>query len=443
MIEKSKSPNDFAGQKIWTEELADYTTKVNDLIKTRIWNPVKAKADPFLNDNNYVKALEELNRFEDVYKYFRNDEKIERTTAGREHQEYVDRISKRQTEEFVLSRRTADIAFNDPKQRDESYNLLAAAEVGASAEQRGEIQRTRLDYLQRDVTSVLQTVGADGMKKALERIDVLKKGQQSNVGRSRCSTSWRRRSRTTRRTRRPGVVAGHDRLHWKLPARVRRRPSGGIGARKALFDIHFASSPQLQAMFLPASTDTSVLRAYLDPARATAGETRKILAMAEEGIKFTALRSSQYEAARELYVDLRNTALLEELLDQAGAGASIVSRDPGRFKTAFAPERGDLRQMVPRKSGEGPGSPSGRGRQSVIPSVEPEAVFAGGGHRLAREAVAGTTADPLFPLKAFYLFISPTARGGGLAGQAHDAESDRDRAVHRPLQGDDLGARGG
>src|SRR6185503_3272770 len=100
---------------------------------------VKAKADPLLADNQYTKAIEELNRFEDVYKYFRNDDKVERTTAGREHQEYIDRITKRQTEEFVLSRRTADIAFNDPKQRDEAYNLLAAAEVGASAEQRGEI----------------------------------------------------------------------------------------------------------------------------------------------------------------------------------------------------------------------------------------------------------------------------------------------------------------
>src|SRR6185436_3709249 len=50
-----------------------------------------------------------------------------------------------------------------------------------SAEQRTELQRKRLDYLQRDVASVLQTGGSDAVKKALDRIDVLRKSQQSNA----------------------------------------------------------------------------------------------------------------------------------------------------------------------------------------------------------------------------------------------------------------------
>ena len=44
------------------------------------------------------------------------------------------------------------------------------------------------------------------------------------------------------------------------------------------------------------------------------------VAMAEEGIKFTALRASQYEAARELYVDLRmRKEGLDIALQQAAA----------------------------------------------------------------------------------------------------------------------------
>ena len=411
MIEKSKSLNDFAAQKLWTEELTEYTTKVNDLIKSRVWAGIKAKADPPLAENKYMAALEELGRFEDVYKYFRNDDKIERTTAGREHQEYIDRITKRQTEEFVLSRRTADIAFNDPKQRDEAYNLLAAAEVGASAEQRGEIQRTRLDYLQRDVSSVLQTGGADAMKKALDRIEVLKKGQQSNAQAVATLDQLAAKIKTdakdaTTMASSQALAVYTGSFRPACDDALKRRDLAA--ARNALFNIYFASSPHLQAMFLPASTDTSLLKAFLDPARAAAGDTKKIIAMAEEGIKFTALRASQYEAARELYVDLRNTALLEELLDQAVAGASIASRDPAKFK-GFSPmlALAASAEAAPRKPGEGPALsvtvPGGKSLIVLSPagklSLPEDDILA-----LARRS-PGAVSDPLLPLKAFYLYI--------------------------------------
>jgi serine/threonine-protein kinase len=412
MIEKSKSLNDFAAQRIWTEHLAEYTTKVNDLIKTRVWNQVKAKVDPFLNENNYVKALEELNRFEDVYKYFRNDDVIDRTAAGREHQEYIDLITKRQTVEFVLNVSTARKAFDDPKQRDESYNLLAAAEVGASAEQRSEIQRARLDHLQRDVSAVLQTGGPDAAKKALDRIEFLKKGQQGNAQASalldQLATKIRNDAKdATTMASSQALTVYTGSFRPAFDEALRRRDL--VAARKALFDIYFASSPQLQAMFLPASTDTSLLRAFLDPARAAAADTRKILSMADEGIKFTALRSSQYEAARELYVDLRNAALLEELLDQATAGASIVSRDPARFKTGFSPVLSGAAsaEAAPRKSGEGHGIAitMGAGKSVILLSpagklsLPEDDILA-----LARRA-PGAASDPLMALKAFYLYI--------------------------------------
>src|SRR5436190_2449745 len=180
-------------------------------------------------------------------------------------------------------------------------------------------------------------------------------------------------------------------------------------ARKALFDIYFASTPALQMLFLPASTDNATLRGFLDPSRVAASDTHKIVSMAEEGIKFTALRASQYEAARELYVDLRNTALLEELLDQAGAGATVVSRDPAKFKAGSSPMLGlaASSELAPRKAGEGPVLsvvlPSGKTLIAMAPagklSLPEEDILA-----LARRA-PGAASDPHLPLKAFYLFI--------------------------------------
>src|SRR5205085_12490758 len=77
MIDKSKASSDFAAQKAWSDELGAYTQKVNSLITPRIWAPIKAKADAPFNSGNYGRALEELAKLEDVYKYFRNDDKVE------------------------------------------------------------------------------------------------------------------------------------------------------------------------------------------------------------------------------------------------------------------------------------------------------------------------------------------------------------------------------
>src|SRR5262249_32204845 len=144
-------------------------------------------------------------------------------------------------------------------------------------------------------------------------------------------------------------------------------------ARKALYDIYFASSPQAQPVLLPGGPDLPALKAYLDPSRVVVADTHKVVSIAEEGIKFTALRASLYEAARELYVDLRITALLEELLDQAGAGASAASRDPGRFKTGYSTllSGASSAEPAPRKPGEGPALALSVGANKTVVPLAP------------------------------------------------------------------------
>jgi eukaryotic-like serine/threonine-protein kinase len=416
MIEKARQANDFDAQRIWSDELTNYMAKVNGLVTPRIWAPIKAKVDPPLNENNYQKAREELSKLDDVYKYFRKDDKVERTQAGREHHEYLERIDRRQSEEFLLAKQNIGTLFNDtkdPRNRDESYNQLAATEVSASPEQKEELQRLRLENLQKDVASVLQTGGADATKKALDRIAVLKKDHVKNNAPAvafldQLAEKIRNDAKdasTAASSQAMQVYSGSFRPGFDEA--LKRRDL--VMARKSLYDIYFASSSQLQTMFLPASTDTAALKSFLDPARAAAGDTHKVVAMAEDGIKFTALRVSQYEAARELYVDLRIIGLLEELLDQAGAGAVTASRDPGRFKTGYSTilSSASSAEPAPRKAGEGPGLAITVGAaKSVVPmapagklSLPEDDILA-----LAKRA-PGAASDPRFQLKSFYLYV--------------------------------------
>jgi hypothetical protein len=411
MIDKAKAVSDFAAQKAWSDELASYTAKINSRITPLIWAPLKAKVDLPFNKNDYVKAQEELSKFEDVYKYFRTGEKVERTEAGRLHFEYADRIKKRQEDEYLENKLAAAKAFKDPAQRDDAYRQLDAAAASANAEQRESIERSRGEYLTQDVNEVLQAGGSDAGKKALDRIAALKTYHAKNPGAVAHLEDLSHRIKTDAQQATSVAVSQamsvYSSFRPGFDEALKRRDL--VSARKALFDIYFSTPPQLQSMFLPASTDIGALKAFLDPARAGAGDARKVSAIADEGIKFTALRASQYEAARELYVDLRITALLEDLLSQAGAGATIASRDPARFKNGYTGALKDATsaEPAPPKAGEGPAlSVTIGAAKSVVPmapagkqSLPEDDILA-----LAKRA-PGTASEPQFALKAFYLFV--------------------------------------
>jgi serine/threonine-protein kinase len=412
MIEKSKAASDFAAQKIWTDELAAYTAKVNGLISGKIWSQIRTKADEPFSNGDYGKTLEELSRLEDVYKYFRNDDKVERTDAGREHQEYLKKVETARNRDYLSSKLAAEKAFGDPKQRDEGYKLLDIALLPASAEQREEIEKTRIEFLNKDVADVLQGGGAEGEKKALERIAALRKDNAKNPGALKQLDLLADRIRSEAKDATSAAVAEASRLYSGsfrsgFEDALKRRDL--TAARKALHDIYFASSPQVLPVLLPGSPDQAALKAYLDPSRAAAADTHKVVTIAEEGIKFTALRSSTYEAARELFVDLRITALLEELLDQAGAGASAASRDPGRFKTGYSPtlSAASAAEPAPRKAGEGPALSLSVGANKTLVALAPagkQSLPEDDIVALARRA-PGAASDPKFPLKAFYLYV--------------------------------------
>ena len=413
MIDKSKAASDFAAQRIWQEELAAYTSRVNALIILRYFAPVKAKAEENYNSGRYLKALDDLSKFEDVYKYFRNDDKVELTQAGKEHAELLSRVDKGLTDAYLASKLQADQAFRDPRRRDEAYSLLDAAADSGTAEQRDAIERDRTSYLNKDVMEAMQGGGgADQAARGVERIAALKRIHPKNAA----------------------VLAFLDRMAEKLRSDATQATSAAVSqamavysgtfrpafdealkrrdllaGRKALYDLYFSAPASLQAMFLPASTDTAMLKAFLDPMRPGSSDAPKVAAMAEQGIDFTAMRASQYEAARELYVDLRILALLEDLLDQAAAGAPVAGREASKFKTGYSPLLSGATQAeaAPRKPGEEPAVLVTIGGAKSVLGMAPAgkaALTEDDIVALARRAPSAA-ADALFPLKAFYLYV--------------------------------------
>jgi len=404
MIDKAKAGSDFAAQKAWQDELSSYTARANAQITSKYFSPLKARAEENYNSGRYLKALEDLSKFEDVYKFFRNDDKVELTQAGKEHAELLSKVDKGLTDAYLTSKLQADQAFRDPKRRDEAYSLLDAAAESGTAEQREAIERDRAGYLQKDVD--------EAAPQTSDRIAALRRLHPRNAAVLALLDRMADKAKTDATQATSAAVSQAMAVYTKTfrPAfdeALRHRDL--VAARKALYDLYFATPAPLQTMYLPASTDTAALKAFLDPARAAAGDEPKVAAMAEQGIDFTAMRSSQYEAARELYVDLRITALLDDLLEQAAAGAVVASKDPARFKTGYSSLLRDvtLVEAAPRKAGEGPSlSVTAAGVKSVVllapagKSALPEDDLVS----LAKRA-PGAAADPQFALKAFYLYV--------------------------------------
>jgi serine/threonine-protein kinase len=412
MIEKSKASADFAAQKIWQDELVAYTGRVNALINTRAFAMIKAQAEEHYNAGRYLKALEELSKFDEVYKYFRNDEKVELTQAGREHMDLVSKVNKGLTDAYLATKLDASRAF-EARRYDEAYAMLDAAAESGTAEQRELVERDRAVWLEKDVVAAMQGgAGGEAATRGAERIAALKKLHAKNAPvlalLDRMADKLRSdASQATSAAVTQGMAVYAGTFRPTFDEALRRRDI--VAARKALYDIYFSTPAALQTLFLPASTDNAALKSFLDPARAAAGDASKVAAMAEQGIDFTAIRASQYEAARELYVDLRIVALLDDLVEQAVAGAPAASRDPAKFKSGYSALLAGASQVeaAPRKPGEEPSVSVTVGSSRTLLATAPagkQSLSEDDIVSLAKRAPSAA-ADPLFALKAFYLYV--------------------------------------
>jgi serine/threonine-protein kinase len=412
-IDHYRKIGDLFGEKAWTTELTAYTERVNAMILKNYYEPIRARVKEHFDAGRYAQAQEELAKIDDAYRWFRKEDKPVPTAVGKDAAERGAQIAGALRESYLAGMIQADQAFRDPKRRDEAYGMLDGAVESAGSEGRAAVEERREKYFREDVGDVAKAAaaGAQPEAKVLARIAALKALHPRNPAAQKVLDGLSEEiSRQVQQA--ASAAVSQAMLLYSTSYKPRFEESIKVrdlaAVRKALYDLYFAPGP-LATAFLPVSTDLGVLRAYLDPQRTAPGETKKIAALAEEGIKFCAARPSQNEAARELYTDLRIVALLEDLLDQAGEGAKVAGKDPARFKTGYSPllQSASSVEPAPRKPGDPMGlAVSSGATRKVIPlapagrgSLPEDDIVA-----LAKRAPAAAT-DPLFPLKAFYLYF--------------------------------------
>ncbi len=408
-IEHYRKSADFVGEKAWTTELTAYMERVNSLIVQKYYAPIQARIKEHYDAGRYPQALEELSKVGEAYKYFHRGDPAVLTAVGKDVAEWQSKIASSLKESYLSGMIQADQAFQDPKRRDEAYGLLDAAAESAPADSRGAVELKREKYLREDIGDVVKAAGPESQKMAAARLEALKALHVRNQGAMKILGELESEMQKQLAQAATAAVSQAMLLYatsYKPRFEEALKTRDLVAARKALYDMYFTTGA-LQTTLLPVSTDMGQLRAFLDPQRAAPADTKKIGAAAEQGVKFCALRPTQYEAARELYTDLRIVALLEELLDQAGEGAKVVSREPARFKSGYSAVLAAATSVepAPRKAAEGMGLAVSTGALKSGVALAPagktslpeDDIVA-----LARKA-PGAAGDPHFALKAFYL----------------------------------------
>jgi serine/threonine-protein kinase len=407
-VEHYKARSKFSAQQAWEEELPQYTEKVNNLINTRIWADIEKKAREHYEGGRYGKALEELNRLEDVYKWFRKGEKPRMTAAGKAHAEWVRKINRDLSETYVNQKRLADEAFRDAARRDEAYRLLDGLAASATADQRAEIQATRRAFLDAEITELLSGPASPELyRKAQARIAQLRALHAGNPD----VTTYLDKAAADLKDREQKISAGA--LALASGAYLAFQPKFAEAmkvrdlsmARRAANTLLFAPEGAAhQPAFLPQAPDAAVLRPWLDPARTAAcAQLPQIVALSTAAAK----NPTAPDPVREFYLDLRTTALLEELVEQALQGAQLAAKEPGRFKTGYSASLRDAVTVEPTPRRPESVSLSlttrqGAGTATQYGTLAPRSTLVTEDDivALARKAAPS---DPLMPLKGFFI----------------------------------------
>jgi hypothetical protein len=412
----SKTAN-FVAQKVWQEELPAYTKKVNAFINDSVWADIEKKSNEHYAAGRFTKALAEARRLDELYKWLRNDEKQQvKTDAGRAQEEALARILKDMGDTFMSGKFQADQAWRNLSHRDEAFPLLDTLADSGTADQKADVEATRRRYFELELKELMSPAPTpDRLRLARERLEKLRKlhlGNPAAMGvLDDLLTSLKEEE--TKLATDASAQAGLQYaavFRPKFEEAMKQRDLGA--ARRFLFALYFGKETSaLSSYFLPASIDVPLLRAYLDPGRAVSIDSRRLVGQAEEGYKLVQ-RPGQPEFAKDLYLDLRMTLLLDDLVDQAIEGAKVVNRDPGKFKTGFSPALRDAVSVepAPRKNADSVMLAvtlvQGAGRATLatfvsprgVPMVTEEDIVT-----LARRAPSAAQ-DPYFALKAFYLF---------------------------------------
>jgi serine/threonine-protein kinase len=406
-IEIGRRESDFAAVNAWQEELARFTRAANEAIAAASgWEDLKKASRGHSAAGRYSQALEEANKLKDVYRWFRVEPPAVPTAAGKEREELVAEVSTALRDAHYQTMKQAQAAFANPKTRDDAYGILDTLVATGAPDKRPEVEGERRRFLDIELRELAG-------EKADARIAELKKLHAGNgpvlAFLDQAAAGIRQgQVEAVKAAAARAVEAFEKDFRPRYGAALKARDVGG--ARRALHDLLFPASGAAASTFLASpSTDAAVVKAWLDPARsAPSADLRKVVAAGEEGAGFAS--GSNHPAAKEVYLALRKTALLEDLFEQALEGSKAASRDATKFKTGYSPvlQAVAAAEPAPRKAGEfalsatltvGPKvallvSPKGA---SAVTLSEDDIVA------LAKRAPSAAS-DPYFALKAYLLY---------------------------------------
>ncbi len=413
-IEQAKAAADTVALQAWQEELGRFLKAADAaVLKASGWEEIRRKAKGHSDAGRFAQAAEELAKLKDVYRWYSESPAVP-TAVGKEHAEAGAKIRDDLRTSFVSTMQQAEAQFRSPPARNDAYGTLDTLLVSGDPERKGDVEAARRRFFETEIREIVGTPAtSEKVAKAGARIEELKKLHAGQAGPlalldqlgQGLSTAVKSAATAASAKAAEALTAFRPRFDAALKAR-------DLGAaRAALGELCLPKEPAVATALLPApGAEGAVLKAFLDPVRPGPAEARKVVAMAEEGVAFT--RKYPNDVAKEVYLALRTSALLEDLLEMALEGAKVQARDAGKFRTGFSSALQTAVVAEPpktRKPGEfalevavGPAGPrvpvllSPRGAPSL--TLSEDDIVA-----LARRAPAAAS-DPQFPLKAFLLY---------------------------------------
>ncbi|HLF93160.1 MAG TPA: hypothetical protein VJB14_06855, partial [Planctomycetota bacterium] len=413
-IDGCKAESNFGGLTAWQEERGSFVDRANKFITERVWEPIRMKADENLGAGRLSKALDELAKFEDVFKYL-GEGRQEKTRATLQLEDRLQKIEASADQAWLEGKQNADRQFAEASTRDQAYTSLDILTASLLPRQRKDVEDARRKYFESEVGALVGTVPTpEKIKQAQGRVAKLRGIHSGNEAATGELDRTAAQLKEAYENFSKGALAQANSLYaagFKPKFEEAMRQRDLVSVRRHLTTIYYSKeTASLQTYLLPASIDPALLKSFCDPARVAPLDTRKLVAQAEEGFK-VASKPGQSEGARDLYFDLRTILLVEDLVEQSLEGARLAGRDAGKFKTGYSAQLKDAisADPLPRKPLEGVSLSvavvQGGGRATINLSVFPRKDPVLSEDDLVALAKRAPTAanDPYFALKAFFL----------------------------------------
>ncbi len=382
----------------WLDEKKKWTESMNERVTRTVWTPIRDEADRLRRDGKLREAIAHADTLEARYRWFRRSERAPDLDVPSDAEKDRRRYAQEVLQEVAALGQRARVDLEKACEEgrfEEAYRMCTALSAhGAGAE---EIARLRLDVARREIARL----AGDPLTPAKEaaaskRIEQLAKAHAGDEELQRFLESVRESLKRRLDEARSGAAEKAKAAYEAefVPAFRKAAAARDVAAMRAAVR-GLCASPKHEAArmaLVERFEDLALIEAWLG---ATAPDFAKLAKMAEDGIR------SGRPTVVELSLDLREAALVEELLQMAMRGAE------GKGRPLKGPLAGAELKPVARKAADAPyqveGTTGGATQKfALAPSAKPasdaETVV-----QLAERVRADK--DPLWHLRAAILYF--------------------------------------